>query len=158
MIVSTDITSQGRLVHVCCSAAAPPVFSGDKGKNPQKGRRKFGKLCFAPDFLNLENFVSETLKILKNKIPQNTLEFTKNPPKLAKNWAKDKIPQNDPKFRFFHQIRQKIPQTCGIVAKIRILWTVPRVWEHCTACPFCQVYKFYCKYSFLCPQNQMLSR
>jgi len=51
--------------------------------------------------------VSETLRILENKIPQNTLEFAKYLPKLAKNLAKDKIPQNDPKFRFFIKFRRK---------------------------------------------------
>ena len=60
--------------------------------------------------INFTNFASEI-----PKIPQNTSNLQENPPKLAENWAKNRILQNDPKFRFLTKICKKFRKlvNCG---------------------------------------------
>jgi len=130
------------------------VFSGDKGKNPQKAWKKFRKAPKIPQtmfctqfhqFLKARTFffcfsLQNLLKKWLNFSYQKPSEYSKDTSKyfriyqkstkIGKKLGKNKYSAKWPKIPFFQQNPQEIPQTCGIVAKIRILRTIPQVWEH----------------------------
>jgi len=62
---------------------------------------------FTYKWLYLENFESETFRILKNTSKYFKIDKKSESTKKAKNGAKHKIPQNDLKFHFFSKIRRK---------------------------------------------------
>jgi len=76
--------------------------------------------------LNFENFESETLKIRQNFQQKKYQKWLKIGQKLPNFTKSSKIPQ-----------MSKHPHFCGIATEIRILRTIPHVWEHWLDCGFC---------------------